>query len=422
MYAALIEDPTLEPPFVTLIVSGGHTLLIAMDDHGRYRVLGRDRRRRGGRGVRQGRALPRARLSRRSRDRPARRARAIPRRSRSRGRCSTTATTSRSRGSRPRSCSTCASIPTPTSPTSRRRSRPRSSTCSSTKLLARRASRPGSSTVVIGGGVAANSALRERAARRGRDGGLRVVLPSIGLVHRQRGDGRGGRAAWRLAADGPTSLASGAYPALRIGRPGSPAGAGLALAPGGLVPLALDVGSANPAVRYSTPSPVEVPLRGGCTDEPAAVGRPDRRPAGRGRGDDHQRPRHPRHRQGEAAAGRGPGGRSGPAGREQWRADRDGALAVGDTVVYSKYGGTEITVDGEDVLILSSRDVLAKVGRAPRRSSRRQLGVERAASGPPVLVQRRLLRRRPGPWPTCSRPCRSGRARSRARTRTGAGA
>ena len=37
-------------------------------------------------------------------------------------------------------------------------------------------------------------------------------------------------------------------------------------------------------------------------------------------------------------------------------------LAAGDTVVYSKYGGTEITVDGEDVLILSSRDVLAKVG------------------------------------------------------------
>ena len=33
----------------------------------------------------------------------------------------------------------------------------------------------------------------------------------------------------------------------------------------------------------------------------------------------------------------------------------------GDTVVYSKYGGTEITVDGEDLLILSGRDVLAKV-------------------------------------------------------------
>jgi chaperonin GroES len=35
-------------------------------------------------------------------------------------------------------------------------------------------------------------------------------------------------------------------------------------------------------------------------------------------------------------------------------------VAVGDTVVYSKYGGTEIVIDGEDLLILTSRDVLAK--------------------------------------------------------------
>ena len=37
-------------------------------------------------------------------------------------------------------------------------------------------------------------------------------------------------------------------------------------------------------------------------------------------------------------------------------------VAVGDTVVYSKYGGTESAVDGEDLLILNARDVLAKVG------------------------------------------------------------
>ena len=48
------------------------------------------------------------------------------------------------------------------------------------------------------------------------------------------------------------------------------------------------------------------------------------------------------------------------------RSDQTGEIipvdvAVGDTVVYSKYGGTEITVDGEDLLILSSRDVLAKI-------------------------------------------------------------
>lgn len=36
-------------------------------------------------------------------------------------------------------------------------------------------------------------------------------------------------------------------------------------------------------------------------------------------------------------------------------------VAVGDVVVYSKYGGTEITVDGEDLLILEVRDVKAKV-------------------------------------------------------------
>jgi chaperonin GroES len=34
-------------------------------------------------------------------------------------------------------------------------------------------------------------------------------------------------------------------------------------------------------------------------------------------------------------------------------------ISVGDKVVYSKYGGTEISVEGEDLLILSSRDVLA---------------------------------------------------------------
>jgi chaperonin GroES len=31
----------------------------------------------------------------------------------------------------------------------------------------------------------------------------------------------------------------------------------------------------------------------------------------------------------------------------------------GDRVIYSKYGGTEITFDGDDLLILSARDVLA---------------------------------------------------------------
>jgi chaperonin GroES len=34
-------------------------------------------------------------------------------------------------------------------------------------------------------------------------------------------------------------------------------------------------------------------------------------------------------------------------------------VGVGDTVFYSKYGGTEVKVEGIDYLILSARDVLA---------------------------------------------------------------
>ena len=36
-------------------------------------------------------------------------------------------------------------------------------------------------------------------------------------------------------------------------------------------------------------------------------------------------------------------------------------VKVGDTVIYSKYGGTEVKYNGEEYLILSARDVLAVV-------------------------------------------------------------
>jgi chaperonin GroES len=47
--------------------------------------------------------------------------------------------------------------------------------------------------------------------------------------------------------------------------------------------------------------------------------------------------------------------------------DEDGAKRIpldvsqGDEVLYSKYGGTEVQVDGEDLLVLRESDVLAKV-------------------------------------------------------------
>ena len=37
-------------------------------------------------------------------------------------------------------------------------------------------------------------------------------------------------------------------------------------------------------------------------------------------------------------------------------------INVGDKVIYSKYGGTEVKYSGEEYLILSARDVLAVIG------------------------------------------------------------
>ena len=54
------------------------------------------------------------------------------------------------------------------------------------------------------------------------------------------------------------------------------------------------------------------------------------------------------------------------AGEGRW--DEDGEkripldVAEGDEVLYSKYGGTEVTVEDEELLVLRESDVLAKVG------------------------------------------------------------
>jgi N6-L-threonylcarbamoyladenine synthase len=40
LYGAFLEEPDLELPMVVLLVSGGHTMLVHMQDHGDYRLLG----------------------------------------------------------------------------------------------------------------------------------------------------------------------------------------------------------------------------------------------------------------------------------------------------------------------------------------------------------------------------------------------
>jgi chaperonin GroES len=63
----------------------------------------------------------------------------------------------------------------------------------------------------------------------------------------------------------------------------------------------------------------------------------------------------------------GPGGRN-DAGE---RVPLD--LAAGDTIIFSKYGGTEVKVGGDDYLILRESDVLAKVvGEASAKRRRKE--------------------------------------------------
>lgn len=69
------------------------------------------------------------------------------------------------------------------------------------------------------------------------------------------------------------------------------------------------------------------------------------------------------------------------------RWDEDGEKRIpldvseGDTVIYSKYGGTEIKYNGEEYLILSARDVLAVVSSKDRVPPRRSPRTPRVISG-----------------------------------------
>jgi N6-L-threonylcarbamoyladenine synthase len=214
VYAGLLEDPTLEPPFVTLVVSGGHTLLIAMDAHGSYRVLGQtvddaageafDKVARFlGLGYPGGPAIDRLALEG-DRD-----AIAFPRPMLDDG-----------------NDFSFSGLKTAVVQYVRKHPDLEVADVAAsfqaavvdvlvTKLL-RVAEESGVETVAIGGGVAANSELRTRLLDEGETNGLRVILPSISLCT-DNAAMVASVAWWRLLADGPTPLDGGAYPGLKLG-------------------------------------------------------------------------------------------------------------------------------------------------------------------------------------------------------------
>jgi len=212
LYAAWLEDPTLVPPLATLIVSGGHTMIVIMEGHGRYHVVGQtvddaageafDKvARHLGLGYPGGPVIDR--LAREGDPKAVRFPRAMP-------------------GELDFSF---AGLKTAVVNHVRRNPEYVVADIAAsfqeavvdqlvTKLVAA-ADEAGAPVLAIGGGVAANSRLREQVAAAAAASGRRSFLPPMALCT-DNGAMIAATAWWRLQSDGPTPLNAGADPNLRL--------------------------------------------------------------------------------------------------------------------------------------------------------------------------------------------------------------
>jgi len=53
---------------------------------------------------------------------------------------------------------------------------------------------------------------------------------------------------------------------------------------------------------------------------------------------------------------------AGPGGQTHTGVDYKMTVKVGDEILYPKFTGTEVTIEGEDVLIMSEHEILAVIG------------------------------------------------------------
>jgi N6-L-threonylcarbamoyladenine synthase len=212
LHAAWLEDPDLQPPLAVLIVSGGHTMTVVMEDHGRYRVVGEtvddaageafDKvARHLGLGYPGGPAIDR--LAREGDRAAVRFPRAMPGEADFSFAGLKTAVVNHTR---------------------RQPDTPLADVAASfqeavvdqlvDKLVAA-ADEAGAPVLALGGGVAANSRLRAKVADAGAATGRSVFLPPPSLCT-DNGAMIAATAWWRLGTDGPTPLGSGADPNLRL--------------------------------------------------------------------------------------------------------------------------------------------------------------------------------------------------------------
>ena len=213
LYAGLLDDPTLEFPLVVLLVSGGHTMIVAMRGHGDYEVLGRTLDDAAGEAYDKvarflGLGYPGGPLVDRLAGEGDPSAIAFPRAMLRDGLDVSfsglkTAVINHVRAHGDVSdADVAASFQAAVVDV----------LC--TKTI-RAAEQIGARGIVLGGGVAANSALRAAMSERGSAAGFRTALPTRAMCTDNAA--MIAAAAWhRLAADGPSPLDTGAHPNLRL--------------------------------------------------------------------------------------------------------------------------------------------------------------------------------------------------------------
>jgi N6-L-threonylcarbamoyladenine synthase len=212
LYASFLEEPDLEPPLVVLLVSGGHTMLVSMDDHGRYRLMGTtvddavgeafDKVARVmGLGYPGGPAIDRVALT--GDPTAVRFPRAMPEGLDFSLSGLKTAVIRYVRDN-------------PEAPVADVAASFQAAVVDTLIDKTRRAvAEVGAKTVCLGGGVAANSLLRERMLDLATAEGLRCFLPSRSMCT-DNAAMVAAAAWWRYKSDGPTSLEVGAQPNLRL--------------------------------------------------------------------------------------------------------------------------------------------------------------------------------------------------------------
>jgi N6-L-threonylcarbamoyladenine synthase len=213
LYAAFLEDPTLEFPLVVLLVSGGHTMLVEMEGHGRYRLLGETIDDAAGEAFDKvarflGLGYPGGPAIDREAERGDPEAITFPRALLNDGLhfsfsgLKTAVMNYVRKHPEVSSADVAASFQAAVVDVLVHKAR-------------RAAEQVGARGLVLGGGVAANSLLRERFTTMCAETGLRGMLPSRAMCTDNAA--MIAAAGWhRLRSDGPTALDAGAYPNLRL--------------------------------------------------------------------------------------------------------------------------------------------------------------------------------------------------------------